>query len=301
MRPSAHQLRWGYSTVSDFEWRRDPTDPKSDTRPIQVLIATALSKPDEELTYWNAVAALQWRGTLEVFNRADRLCQSPCSVERRLGADILGQLGCPDRSFPKECTQVLLKILEREENKKVLCAILVALSHHQAPEAVGPVSRFRHHADDEVRFGVVMALTGYEDQEAHVVLIELTSDAEAEVRDWATFALGTQSETDTPAIRDALAARLTDTDVDTRCEALVGLARRRDQRAVPSLHRELSGESVSPLAIEAATLIAIPQLIKELIALRARWDGDTSLLEQAIQACLLDPRLAASRTCDKVG
>jgi HEAT repeat protein len=228
MRPSAHQLRWGYSTVSDFEWLPDPTDPKSDTRPIQVLIATALSKPDEELTYWNAVAALQWRGTLEVFNRADRLCQSPCSVARRLGADILGQLGCPDRSFPKECTQVLL-------------------------------------------------------------------------RDWATFALGTLHETDTPAIRDALADRLADIDIDTRCEALVGLARRRDQRALPSLHRELSGESVSPLAIEAATLIAIPQLIKELIALRARWDGDTSLLEQAIQACLPDPCLAASRTCDKVG
>ena len=301
MRPSAHQRRWGYSTVSDFEWLRDPTDPKSDTRPIQVLIATALSKPDEELTYWNAVAALQWRGTLEVFNRADRLCQSPCSVERRLGADILGQLGCPDRSFPKECTQVLLKILEREENKEVLCAILVALSHHQAPEAIGPASRFRHHADHEVRYGVVLALTGYEDQEAHVVLIELTRDADAEVRDWATFALGTQSETDTPAIRDALADRLTDTDVDTRCEALVGLARRRDQRALPALHRELRGASVSPLAIEAATLFAIPQLTKQLIALRPRRDGDTSLLEQAIQACLADPRLAASRTCDKVG
>jgi hypothetical protein len=79
------------------------------------------------------------------------------------------------------------------------------------------------------------------------------------------------------------------------------LARRRDQRALPALHRELGGESVSPLAIEAATLIAIPQLIEELIALRARWDGDTSLLEQAIQACLPDPCLAASRTCDKVG
>jgi hypothetical protein len=161
MRPSAHQLRWGYSTVSDFEWLPDPTDPKSDTRPIQVLIATALSKPDEELTYWNAVAALQWRGTLEVFNRADGLCQSPCSVERRLGADILGQLGCPDRSFPK------------------------------------------------------------------------------------------------------------------------------------------GRESVSPLAIEAATLIAIPQLIKELIALRGRWDGDTSLLELAIQACLPDPCLGVSGASEK--
>jgi HEAT repeat protein len=288
MRRSAHQLRWGYSTVSDFEWLRDPTDPKSDTRSIQVLIATALSKPDEELTYWNAVAALQWRGTLEVFERAYQLCHSPCSVERRLGADILGQLGCPDRSLPKECTQALLKLLECEESEKVLYAILVALSHHQAPEAIGLVSRFRHHADDEVRFGVVMALKGYDVPEAEAVLIELTRDADADVRDWATFALGTLHETDTPAIRDALADRLADIDADTRCEAVVGLARRRDRRVLPALYKELSEDSVSPLAIEAAGLIAVPQLATELIALRRRWDGDTNLLEEAIRACQSD-------------
>jgi HEAT repeat protein len=192
-------------------------------------------------------------------------------------------------------------MLEREEDNRVLCAILVALSHHRASEAIGPASRFRHHADQEVRYGVVLALTGYEDQEAHVVLMELMSDADAEVRDWATFALGTQSETDTPAIRDALAARLADIDIDTRCEALVGLARRRDRRALPALQREIRGASVSPLAVEAATLFALPQLTKELIALRGRWDGDTYLLEQAIQACLADPCLGVSRTCDKVG
>ena len=288
MRPSAHQLRWGYSTVSDFEWLRDPTDPKSDPRSIQVLIATALSKPDEELTYWNAVAALQWRGTREVFNRANRLCQSPCSIERRLGADILGQLGCPDRSFPKECTQALLKLLECEESEKVLYAILVALSHHQAPEAIGLVSRFRHHADDEVRFGVVMALKGYDVPEAEAVLIELTRDADADVRDWATFALGTLHETDTPAIRDALVDRLADTDAETRCEAVVGLAQRGDRQVLPALYKELSEDSVSPLAIEAAGLIAVPQLATGLIALRRRWDGDTNLLEEAIRACRSD-------------
>jgi HEAT repeat protein len=299
MRRLAHQLRWEYSTVIDFEWLRDPTDPVSDPRSIQVLISTALSEPDEELTYWNAVAALQWRGTLEVFERAYRLCQSPCSVERRLGADILGQLGCPDRSLPKECTQALLKLLEREESEKVLHAILVALSHHQAPEAIGPVSRFRHHADDEVRFGVVMALKGYDVPEAEAVLIELTRDADADVRDWATFALGTLHETDTPAIRDALADRLADIDFDTRCEAVVGLARRRDRRVLPALYKELSEDSVSPLAIEAASLFANSQLSAQLIALRGHWEGDASLLEQAIQACLAESCLGLSDISEK--
>jgi len=176
-------------------------------------------------------------------------------MERRLGADILGQLGYPDRSFPKECPQILLGMLEREEDHRVLDAILVALSHHRAPEAIGPASRFRHHADPEVRLGVVFALMGYENQEAHGVLIELTRDADAQVRDWATFALGTQCETDTPAIRDALADRLADTDDETRCEALVGLARRGDRRVLTALHEELACQSVSTLVIEAAALI----------------------------------------------
>ena len=212
--------------MNDSDWLREPGDPKSDPRPVEELISSALSEPDEEHTYWDAVVALHWRGTREVFDRTSQLCQSLCPMERRLGADILGQLGCPDRSFPKECPQILLGMLEREEDHRVLDAILVALSHHRAPEAIGPASRFRHHADPEVRLGVVFALMGYENQEAHGVLIELTRDADAQVRDWATFALGTQCETDTPAIRDALADRLADTDDETRCEALVGLARR---------------------------------------------------------------------------
>jgi HEAT repeat protein len=190
-------------------------------------------------------------------------------------------------------------MLDHEEDNRVLCAILVALSHHQAPEAIGPVARFRHHADDEVRLGVVFALKGYGDLEAEAVLIELTRDGDSDVRDWATFALGTLHETDKPAIREALADRLADADVDTRCEALVGLARRRDQRALPSLHRELSGESVSPLAIEAASLIADPDLTAQLIALRGRWEGDANLLEVAIQACLAGPCLGVSGTSEK--
>ena len=65
-------------------------------------------------------------------------------------------------------------------------------------------------------------------------LIALSADPEAAVRDWATFALGTLAEQDSPALRDALAARLDDPDEDTRLEAIHGLALRGDDRARPS-------------------------------------------------------------------
>jgi HEAT repeat protein len=54
----------------------------------------------------------------------------------------------------------------------------------------------------------------------------LTQDTAPEVRDWATFALGTQIDLDTSEIRDALAARLNDPDEVTRAEAATGLSRR---------------------------------------------------------------------------
>jgi HEAT repeat protein len=142
----------------------------------------------------------------------------------------------------------------------------------------------------------VHALTGFENPEAHGVLIELTRDADAKVRDWATFALGTQCETDTPAIRDALVDRLADADDETRCEALVGLTRRGDPRVLPCLHKELACESIGTLAIEAAALIGEPQLLPQLVALRAWWDVDDRLLEEAIRACSPTPRLTSSGT-----
>jgi HEAT repeat protein len=271
--------------VNNSDWHRESTDPKSDPLCVEELISAALTASHDDDTYWDAVGALHWRGTSEVLGQASQLCQSLCPMERRLGADILGQLGCPDRSFPKECVQILLGMLEREEDHRVLYAILVALSHERAPEAIGPASRFRHHADPDVRLGVVFALMGYENQQAHSVLIELMRDTDDQVRDWATFALGTQCETDSPAIHDALADRLTDADDAVRCEAMVGLARRADRRVLTALHEELARRSVSTLAIEAATLICEPQLITELIALRERWDGDKDILEQAIRAC----------------
>ena len=126
---------------------------------------------------------------------------------------------------------------------------------------------------------------GHEDVQAIEALIELTRDPEAHVREWATFALGTQVEVDTPDLRDALMERVADNDDDTRCEALVGLARRGDRRVLPALQSSLSSDSVCSMEVEAAALIGDPLLLKELVALREWWDVDKALLDEAIRAC----------------
>lgn len=84
------------------------------------------------------------------------------------------------------------------------------------------------------------------------VIIDLSRDSQPYVRDWATMALGTQCDVDTPAVRAALHARLDDWatseedeqdhgTIATSGEALLGLARRHDP-AVYDLLTELLDE-----------------------------------------------------------
>ena len=83
-----------------------------------------------------------------------------------------------------------------------------------------------------MREGAAEALAGRDDERVFDALVELTADPEPGIRDWATFALGTLSPQDTPTLRDALAARLDDSDDSTRIEAVHGLALRGDARAL---------------------------------------------------------------------
>lgn len=258
---------------------------RADPRTNEELISTALLLNPDEDSYWDLVWTLHRRDTLDLLNRAGELCQSSDNAERRLGADILGQIGSPDRKFPKQCLTTLLDRLKQEKNVDVLKAILIALGHLGQPEAIEPVLQFCAHPDPGVRHGVVLALMGHEDQRAVECLIELSQDEDAHNRDWATFGLGTQINLDTPAIREALIERVNDADFDTRSEAITGLVQRGDLRVIPALMHELTSECVGTLAVEAAATIAAPELLPHLLALKEWWDVDAGLLAQAIEAC----------------
>lgn len=259
--------------------------PKDDPRTVEELISEALINTDKDVA-WNVVCVLHWRGSHEVLRRAIELCKSQCSQERELGAHILGQLGVPERTFPEECTRILRSMLKSDEEVDVLQAALVGLYHQDDAEAISKVVTFSTHSVPEVRHAVVLALSGHEVPLAIQYLISLSKDLEANVRDWATFALGTQLELDTPAIRNALVERLDDPDEDTRGEALIGLARRKDKRVIDALKKELSSESIGTLTIESAQLIASKELYPSLVALRKWWDVNPKLLEQAISVSL---------------
>lgn len=77
-------------------------------------------------------------------------------------------------------------------------------------------------------------------------------ETDEDVRDWATFGLGSLSTVDAPEIRDAFAGRLNDTSADLVEEALARLAQRRDQRALPLLLERLRQPDVDDFTLESA-------------------------------------------------
>jgi len=92
-------------------------------------------------------------------------------------------------------------------------------------------------------------------------------DEDEEVRDWATFGLGTQGTSDSPEIRQALLQRLNDPSQDVQEEAMSGLCRRLDERVLPALTESLQNQTVSHCVIDAATDML------EFEAHRENWDA----------------------------
>jgi hypothetical protein len=95
--------------------------------------------------------------------------------------------------------------------------------------------RHSHHPHRDIRFAFAVALPAClaegVSSSATAALLSLMEDQDEEVRDLATFGVGSLLEIDGPEIPDALVRRLADPGADTSGEAMVGLA----QSSLPSV------------------------------------------------------------------
>jgi HEAT repeat protein len=260
----------------------------ADPRPTDELVRLALTERDEDMA-WEYVAALQLRGDGEVLKASLRLCESPLATERELGVTLLGQLGLPERTFPGKSFLTLARLLETETAPDTLQAIGVAFGHLNDPRCIGLLVPMKNHPCNLVRWGVVHGIAGHDDPRAIQTLRELSSDEDEEIRDWATFALGSLIDTDTDEIREALWARVNDSFADVRAEALTGLARRKDPRARDFLLRELAAENVDIMIVDAAQEFGDALLLPALLELKLRWPAarrdEEEWLDKAIESC----------------
>lgn len=184
---------------------------------------------------WTAVSDLHEIGSREVLERALDLTTAAEPRLRARGADILGQLGIPRRTFPEECLAGVIHLATHEADPDVLQAAAAALGHLVDNRSTAALARMADSDEPEVRRAVASALGGRSTPEAIATLIRLARDPIAEVREWAVFGLGELGTLDTPEVRAALHRCLDDEDPEVRYEAIRGLARCGDLRAVQSL------------------------------------------------------------------
>jgi HEAT repeat protein len=265
-----------------------------DAETTENLIALALTTTDqddeEHKQGWKAISVLQKRGTQEIFDNCASFCQNSDSQYRRVGVDILGQLGWPEHyPFRDKTLPIFFQLLEWEQNSSVLNSVGVGLGHLHDNRAIDSLLKVKDHPDPLVRHGVAFGLLAFEDERAIQTLIELSKDNDSSVRDWATFGLGVQIDADTPEQREALYERLSDDDETTRGEAMVGLARRKDPHVLIPLIAELQKRPNWILPLEAAIELADVRLLPALLSWKAHWLGEKTWiypdLEKAIAVC----------------
>jgi len=222
---------------------------------VHTLVKRALKSTKNDQSYWNCVWELHRRGGDEIFQEAQKLCENTNTAKIILGINILSQLGTPYRPYRDKTLSILCSFLNARMEPRILHSALVAIGHQNISndtKGVKLISSFASHISKEVRFGVVSALCTREDRMSIATLIRLTRDKSGKVRDWATFAIGSQIDADTPAIRKALVDRLDDSDCNTRWEAMMGLAIRNDDRVLQTLRQELLKSDPTSLVFEAA-------------------------------------------------
>ena len=204
-------------------------------------IFSRLLKNKTSENYWKYISELRKRKTEDVFDKAVELTKSEVSKEKIIGINILAQFGYP-RLHLKEILSTLFKLLKTETDKNVISSLLYAIGHNNeklTEKQIESIAPYKNHKSVNVRHSLVSSLLAIEKTEAVNILIKLSKDKDSDVRDWATFGLGTQIELDNELIREALWNRTNDKDEGTRDEAFFGLAKRKDKRIKEILKREL--------------------------------------------------------------
>lgn len=269
--------------------------------PTFALLEQALELSHKDSEWENrdlVVAILSVRGDAETFAAAKNWCASTDVRERELAADLLNQFGKSVPNFESgreiflsaDQTVPLLEKLVDDPEAPVIASAVHGLGWHSVYDIILARPSLFEHSSSNVRFAVACSLAGSESKAAIDILIALSGDEDDDVRDRANWALQ-GSNIDTPEIREALVRNLSDGQTVTRCEAMAGLARRKDARVIPHIKKELAADSVFYIAIEAAGHMASADLAKSLEDLRSRSDEDRELLDRALNRCkgIFDP------------
>ena len=203
-------------------------------------------------TYWDNIRELRTRANANIFNTCVTLTKSSETKERIIGIDILAQLGSSPRPFYKEANKIFFEVLKKRKTQKRL-SLLYAIGHNNEKLKSGEIAllvSLKDNPDEGIREGLVSALLTVDNKIAIDTLIR--SDRQnckhqrlGDFWNWDTI------EKDNKFIREALWLRVDDKNQDTKLEAIVGLAKRKDKRIKEIIKRELLNGEYGTLLFEA--------------------------------------------------
>jgi HEAT repeat protein len=172
----------------------------------------------------------------------------------------------------------------------VLADLLMGISHKNGGLTQVQTRRicvYVEHAAKAVRESLALALLGLTGKAAIDALITLSGDQSASIRDWASFGLA-ELDRDSSSIRAALWARVHDRHADTRAEAIIGLARRKDPRMVAIFEKELKRKNYGcgTLLFDAIAAMHTTSLLPTLNAIYTKEAHSSDTSERWLQSLL---------------
>ncbi len=205
-------------------------------------------------TYWENISVLRGRPSKELFTKCVKLIKSPNPNKKCIGIDILAQMGLPPRPFLKQTLELYFNLLKQEENANVIMSILYSIGHNNenlTKSQIEILCSFANTDDKKIKEGLISSLLGIEEPIAIQTLIKFSKDRLSNLRNWATFGIGSQIEKDCPDIRKALWDRINDKHQETKLEAILGLAKRNDDAIINIIKKELLEGEYGILLFEA--------------------------------------------------
>jgi HEAT repeat protein len=223
--------------------------------------AVQLAEHDQS---WELLRRAAASGGAAVRLAATRLAD-PDPTVRAAACDLLGLASDLHEQVRADAAAALIALAATESDADVHWSIATALGATRDGRAIPVLVDLAGSPDSDVRFRVANALPDvlddHPDGPGVGALIDLCGDPDRDVRDWATFGLGRVSTADGTAVRQALCDRTLDDHRSVRLEAVRGLARRRDARALPLVRGLLAEREVEASTFEAAAFLAHPWLL----------------------------------------
>lgn len=215
-------------------------------------------------TYWNNISELRKRANEDVYDQAFKLAKSESDKKKIIGIDVLAQLGFDPRIGQQKTINLYFDLLENEQSDDVLFALFFGISHNNenlTKKQVSKLVEFKDSKNTDVRYSLVSALSGIANPKAIETLIELSEDKFSSIRNWATFGIGTLSEENNDRIINALWKRTKDKHQETKLEAIVGLAKRKEFAVKEQIISELKNGKYTTLLFDAITELNDKELI----------------------------------------